>query len=379
MEKIHILASHHLEKDFSPRLGGLDVYLNDLAVLLANNGYCVYMHEKSPFGPFNVDINGYKDCGYYFRRPDTASWSSNRALIKRVVQSGFYSPGDLVIFGTDYLALGNYLPNSLAIQHGVAWDIPFEKPSFLKWIRLLLLTRRKVQILSSVSSMVCVDYNYPNWLRANYGLASLIKKVTVIPNYASIPPAVDLQSKTNSPLKIVFARRFWRPRGTLIAMDCVKALSKRDFFSNLLFYFAGSGEDEDLLKTELSCFPNVVFEKYESGKGLEYHADKDIALIPTFGSEGTSLSALEAMAAGCAVISTSVGGLSNILLSNYNGIIAKPSSQAFAAAIEDLYFNRDKLLFLRKNAKAVAEKAFSKEVWEKRWFAEIHQVLENGN
>ncbi|WP_420491566.1 glycosyltransferase [Neobacillus drentensis] len=53
------------------------------------------------------------------------------------------------------------------------------------------------------------------------------------------------------------------------------------------------------------------------------------------GSEGTSLSLLEAMAAKCAEIATNVGGMTNIILDNYNGLIINPDESELYLALEN--------------------------------------------
>ena len=50
----------------------------------------------------------------------------------------------------------------------------------------------------------------------------------------------------------------------------------------------------------------------------------DIVLIPTKAAEGTSLSCLEAMASGRAVIAGCVGGLSDLIVDGYNGLLLRP-------------------------------------------------------
>ncbi len=366
---IHLITNCHLEKDFSPRLGGLDVYIDDLVELFSSNGYNVYVHDASPFSDYAIDRNNYHLFGYFFgKKAKKYSKKNNRKLMKLVRKSSCYKNEDLVIFSTDYLAYGNIFKNSIAIQHGIAWDVPFNKKTFLKFLKPILLTIRKIKILRSVDKMICVDYNYLNWLKGNYPFNNDISKITTIPNYSRVS---NCKISINKEKKIVFARRFWKPRGTDILIDAIKRLSNTKQFSDMVFFIAGEGEEETKLKNELSSFENVRFEKYCSGQGVEYHIDKDIALIPTSGSEGTSLSALEAMSAGCAVICTSVGGLSNIVIDNYNGLLIKPNGKELAEAILKIMDSDELLLRLKQASIQTIKYGFSKELWNKRWLDTI--------
>ena len=46
------------------------------------------------------------------------------------------------------------------------------------------------------------------------------------------------------------------------------------------------------MKAQLVDYSNVHFISYKSNESLLIHLDKDIAVVPTVGSEGTSLSLL---------------------------------------------------------------------------------------
>lgn len=377
-KKIHILTTYHTNKDGSIHLGGLDVYLNDLANLLSDKGYDVFIHEMSPFPDAEFRMEKYHDVRYSgYAWDNLNNFFSNRKFSKAVSKSKYYSKEDLVIVGTDYLGYGCTFRHFLAIQHGIAWDVPFEKTGLLKKIRPFFLLQRKLTILKKCTLMVCVDHNYPNWIRANYGYQKLLNKIHVIPNYVSVAPRS--KKSQGSKLKIVFARRFVIPRGTNILIEAIDLLSSDKMFSDLSFYLAGEGDQESYLKSRLKKYTNVHIEKYLSGHGLEYHKDKDIALVPTFGSEGTSLSALEAMSSGCALICTGVGGLSNIAISEFNSLIIRPDGRDLAEAIRRLFVDRTFLKKLQDNAVRTSSEGFNKILWGERWIHTIEKYTRTIN
>lgn len=373
-KRIHIVTSYHLEKDFSLRLGGQDLYIDDLARTLAKNGHEVYVHEMNPYSSFIREMQGYTDIGYFNKNYANLNKKQvNKRFFKLIIKSKFYSPGDLVIFGSDYSAYGNVFHPSIAIQHGIAWDVPFKKTTLKRMIKFIFLTWRKISILKSVDRMVCVDYNYPNWIRANYGYFPLMDKIKVITNYAPLTKSCK-KSIASEPLKIVFARRFWKPRGTSIVCEAINKLSAKAYFANLRFYLIGDGPEKTFMQQETSKFTNVIFDTYTPGQGVDYHSDKDIALVPTCGSEGTSLSALEALSASCALICTGVGGLSNIVISEFNGLIIEATAEGISNAIDRLYNNRDLLRRLQANGKSTVVHAFDKELWDKKWIEVVDSV-----
>jgi len=104
------------------------------------------------------------------------------------------------------------------------------------------------------------------------------------------------------------------------------------------------------------------------------HQQHDVAVIPSIGSEGTALSAIEAMAAGCAVIASDVGGLPNVIINGWNGLLISPESEALYGALKLLHDDRHTRRALAENAISVAYGAFSKERWERQWAAVIGLV-----
>jgi len=91
-----------------------------------------------------------------------------------------------------------------------------------------------------------------------------------------------------------------------------------------------------------------------------------IAVIPSTYSEGTSLSCLEAMASGCAVVATNVGGLCNIVLPDFNGMLIRPTKKDIIFALEKL---TDDMAFAEKIATSGYEtlcQSFSLKIWRER-------------
>ena len=97
------------------------------------------------------------------------------------------------------------------------------------------------------------------------------------------------------------------------------------------------------------------------------HADKHVALVPTLGSEGTSLSLLEAMASQCAVVCTNVGGMTNIVIDGHNGIMINPDEDELYTAVLKLIKNRELRKIMSDRAYSTVKEGFSIERWEARW------------
>ena len=89
--------------------------------------------------------------------------------------------------------------------------------------------------------------------------------------------------------------------------------------------------------------------------------------MPSIASEGTSLSLLEAMAAGCAVVATDVGGMSNIVLSGHNGLLIRPNTKDFYSAVSTIVGNAELRAHFSRNARQTVEDSFSQIRWVNSW------------
>jgi glycosyltransferase involved in cell wall biosynthesis len=109
-------------------------------------------------------------------------------------------------------------------------------------------------------------------------------------------------------------------------------------------------------------------------KMAEAYHRSHIALIPTAFAEGTSLSCLEAMATNNGIISTNIGGLPNLILNNFNGMLINPDPGSLINAVERLIADRKLLKTLASNALLTVD-SFRKEEWDLKWSSIIEESL----
>jgi glycosyltransferase involved in cell wall biosynthesis len=93
-------------------------------------------------------------------------------------------------------------------------------------------------------------------------------------------------------------------------------------------------------------------------------------------SEGTSLSAIEAMWHGGAVVATNVGGLGNIILDGDNGLLTDVDGAAFTAALRRLVEDADLRRRLGARAYDTARCCFSLDLWERRVWDVLAPIVE---
>ena len=93
----------------------------------------------------------------------------------------------------------------------------------------------------------------------------------------------------------------------------------------------------------------------------------DIAVIPTLGSEGTSLSCIEAMSCGLPVIATSVGGLNELIIDGYNGFKFDPNHHKLSEVIKYVAEDAELREKIGQRARETVVECFSKQRWRDKW------------
>ena len=83
------------------------------------------------------------------------------------------------------------------------------------------------------------------------------------------------------------------------------------------------------------------------------------------------------MATGNAIIASNVGGLSDLIIDNYNGLLINPpNSQELQQKIEELISNPNLRKRLGDNALAVAQ-CFDQKIWQAKWLEILNRSLNN--
>lgn len=353
-------------------IGGVQTYIEGLCDVLVSLGYSCVVYQT---GNSNQTIKLSQNVSVC--QIDTTHDKTRDKKIKTLVkniENLYNDESDLLIFLANEITCKNNASKSIAIQHGISWDYLYDKKlsnlkilvhHFLKGKNSFKLIKR----LNDVKNLVCVDHNFPNWLRAT--AIKCDTRSVVIPNFTKIAPIFD---KPNDRINVIFARRFFDYRGTRIFAPAIFNILKK--YQDVYVTIAGDGPDENYLRETLKDFGDKVnFIRYMANESLLVHKDMHIALVPTIGSEGTSLSLLEAMSSQCAVICTDTGGLSNIVIDGYNGLFIERHAidleEKIAMLVDDAGLRKK----LSENAYETVKNGFSYDKWKERW----SRVIKNLN
>lgn len=369
--KAYIIYKHVLNfEDDTYVVGGIETYLLSLARVLIKNEIEPIIVQRG-----DVDFKVKKD-GVTFWGCSVEEKKYFKRLYNKIKDEILEE--DLVIWGTDTFSMRIPHKRTLSIQHGIDFDYYPEENNLRKklldlnlgWIFKFLQRRRALSVFNRANYKVCVDYNFWNWYRT-FSVPKNDKNIYVIPNFANIDVNEKIKEDSGE-IKVVFARRFVRRRGVEIFVEVVKELSH---LKNVTFTFAGEGPYKKEIEKLQEKNKNVYITKYNPNEAIEFHKQFDIAVIPTIGSEGTSFSLLEAMSAGNAVVCTAVGGMTNIVLDGFNGLMIKPNSvKELKDAIIRLVHSVNLRKELSENSKLTIAKSFSEKIWEERWTKVINEI-----
>lgn len=265
-------------------------------------------------------------------------------------------------------------PN-IGISHGVSWDNAYN--DYENAVEYWLMNQRYIDGAKACEDLVSVDTNSANWFQTiDFDLG---QKIKLIPNYVDLSafkPKEDYL-EIRDKIVILYPRQLYSARGLYLVLEIMEDILAT--YAGVEFHFVGRGGAEAI---------NQVTEKQKKwAERVKYYAlsldempqayqAADIALIPSVHSEGTSLSCLEAMASGNAVIATRIGGLSDLIINNYNGFLIDPRPEELKQAIINLLNNREQLNLFKKRNTEVAQ-AFSKHLWRKRWMSLLKNKINN--
>jgi glycosyltransferase involved in cell wall biosynthesis len=361
-------------KENRPTIGGVQTYAQNLARLGVDLGFEVNIYLPSK----NKDIKTASYMGFAIQTIHEKSIfkSLNQACYEYIIKHIAKPSDKIVIMRDDLLRIKKLTSNTYVIQHGITFDVPgYYLNGLTKNSKILSVFNKTLRCFKSLSyvystkNLVCVDYNYFNWFRT-IGTIYPDQNMVVVPNFSSGKISQEefdaKNNRTNNTKKIVFARRFVTLRGTSLFANVILNLLKTH--DDIDVTFAGTGSLEKDLKIRFEGFKNVHFTSYAPDESIGFHSQFDIAIVPTIWSEGTSLSLLEAMSAGCFPIATYVGGLSNILIDNYNGKLIAPTYDSLYDAISEvLNLPSEKFKEIQTNAYTTATKGFCKANWENKW------------
>ena len=322
---VAILTNRLLDRDTAePRIGGAERYALDLARLLDDLGLEPRLHQ----------VGGSWGTADFFGYPVVALPEGDEAYSEFNLAAGraFHEASaddDHVLYLMPNLAAGPMRDDAVVVVHGVWWDhdrwehLSFRTPEWYEHLEAVVGRARRV---------LSVDANAINVVRALFPAAA--ERMRLVPNGVDVgefhPPDVPRDGRV--PL-VLFPRRADVIRGPLLVGPLLEQVP-----DPARFLWVGEGDPAmvDELARVAAADPRLSHRTATFDEMADLYRQADVVVIPTVASEGQSLACLEAMASGCAVVVTGVGGLPELVDDDVDGLVCEPNPESLAAAVRRL-------------------------------------------
>jgi glycosyltransferase involved in cell wall biosynthesis len=174
--------------------------------------------------------------------------------------------------------------------------------------------------LQRAERIVTVSPSWEAWVRATFPNP----RVECVTNAVPLPRVEGLRDQA----RIAFVGRLTRDKGAYDLVEAVALL--REWNPQIRLELAGDGDAGALARHahELGMGDRVLVRGWCSPEECaRMYARSALFVLPSH-VEGLPMSLLEAMAAGCAVISTRVGGIPDVVQDGENGLLVAPGEPA---------------------------------------------------
>ena len=232
-------------------------------------------------------------------------------------------------------------PRLIGFSHGVTWD---DKPTALRSRLKKELARRAFAV---ADVFVANDTHFLREMGVGIAPGTRLFERTADRAWF-IPNAVDpALFRAAEPLRelarfapVLVPRNLYANRGVHLAVEAFARFARRnpECFLVIVGHEGQRAYATRVKKrvSELGLFNRTIFHGWVPPHAMPaiYGAAR-LTLIPSIAGEGTSLAALESMAAGVATISTNIGGLADLPTHQ-----CEPTVEALAAAMAEVYADR---------------------------------------
>lgn len=243
-------------------------------------------------------------------------WLKLRFRVKKILNE--LSPDIVIVYNTKVLSL---LQNSSKRKYKVAyyahgWYLPWQISPILKFL-----------LKNNVDEILCISETTRQALYGNR--ISSLNKLHVVHNSINelTLPSTVLNIANDSYFKLLHAGAFVEGKGIHVSVEIAKQLKLRGFKFKLviagLVYKSNASEDYYKKIVEMirsyDLVDDIIIVR-DQVNVIDYFRACDVLLHPS-ASEGLPLVLMEAMMLKKPVVANAVGGITDMILNNYTGIL----------------------------------------------------------
>ncbi len=190
----------------------------------------------------------------------------------------------------------------------------------------------------------------------------------------------NMKFENNRLPRLLFLSNLIESKGVLILLDALKILNDKGVL--FICYFVGGETKEidanrfhdEVVKRELNDNVKYLGRKYDEEKN-EMFKNTDVFVLPTM-NDCFPLVILEAMEQGKPIVTTTIGGIPDIVDDGKTGLIVKAGdAQLLAGCLEKLIVNGDLRQQMGENGRKKLIREFTDEVFEENMLKILNDVV----
>jgi len=158
--------------------------------------------------------------------------------------------------------------------------------------------------------------------KKEYAALFKIRRITVVPNFVSLPGQSRIAGKNKSKVQLLMLGRVGERKGTADLINIFKKLDNK----HMILKIAGDGESKQYRKMvkALGLEEDISFLGWVEGKNkTDLFEGSDIFILPSY-QEDLPMAILEAMSYGLPIVATNVAGIPSLVRNGYNGYLFEP-------------------------------------------------------
>lgn len=224
----------------------------------------------------------------------------------------------------------------------------------------------KEQIVATINSCDCLIVLSKSWKEFFSSIGVKPDNIYVLNNIVS-PPVAKNKPHNEGKLHLMYMGEISNRKGIF---DLLKAINaNKDYLKDKLLLRIGGNEVDGNIKLYIkdNNLENFVsFEGWISGlKKIDCLTWEDVYILPSY-NEGLPIAILEAMSYSHPIISTPVGGISEVVNNNMNGILVHPGNiREIFEAIKFYIENPEKIKTHGMESFKIVKKYFPEYVFDK--------------
>ncbi len=209
-----------------------------------------------------------------------------------------------------------------------------------------------VKLLNRVDSLIVLSKSWKSFFEEITSSSTNIEVLNNITQRVELDAKCRDKVKNYDKLHCLFLGEIGHRKGVFDLLNML--YEHREEFRDKLCLHIGGNKNEDLLLQEINSKGLGDFVYFDgfvvNDKKKALLSEAQVFVLPSY-NEGLPISILEAMSYACAIVSTYVGGIPELIENSHNGILINAGDiEALYRAVKTLMYNKELLTTMSQNS-----------------------------